>query len=373
MRFLLFGLLAVGLQAASPVVSSVVAAEEPAAETAGERLTSSQKRAIRSLAIKFRRARRNVDEQAAILSAAMQAGPQAVEEIRSMIEDQLTPAVSRYRQSFVKAASGAAAQKFAKADKNELQQIQNQVNALRSDPNLSKEMVKRIGDPGMERLAEIALLDRAGVLSTNRKLAEERQRLVPTGKLWEVATGYLAKAGSATASATDADSRATTFEEFLVQEEELAVMLALPMDDATRAIFRANDKLAKKLDPEEAKCVLSLNLTRILLGLKPLLIDLKLTAAARDHSADMRKLKFFDHKSPVKGKTTFSDRANNFGTSASGENIAAGYATGPAVNLGWFHSPGHHKNMLSGHDRVGIGRDGKHWTELFGRGFEGRN
>jgi uncharacterized protein YkwD len=32
----------------------------------------------------------------------------------------------------------------------------------------------------------------------------------------------------------------------------------------------------------------------------------------------------------------------------------------------WFHSPGHHKNMFAGHARMGLGRNGGAWTQMFG-------
>ena len=129
----------------------------------------------------------------------------------------------------------------------------------------------------------------------------------------------------------------------------------------------ANTRLAAKMDPEEARCVLALNLMRNLLGLSPVRIDLSLVAAARDHSADMEKLKFFSHHSSVPGKHAPGDRAGRFGTTATAENIAMGPFHGNAANLVWFHSPGHHRNMLSDHVRVGVGRSGRYWTELFGK------
>jgi uncharacterized protein YkwD len=69
----------------------------------------------------------------------------------------------------------------------------------------------------------------------------------------------------------------------------------------------------------------------------------------------------------VPGKATPWDRARQAGTSASAENIAAGTATGAGANKMWFHSPGHFKNMLStGHHRMGLGNNGKIWTQMFG-------
>ncbi|WP_442485818.1 CAP domain-containing protein [Aeoliella sp. SH292] len=343
------------------------AAEEVKEDEKVLRITPAERRAARIYVTRFRRARRDMTAQAAVLADAMQNSALAVEDIRGMIEAQLTPAVTQYREDFFRAASGAAERKFAAADKNEIAKLQAEVNALREDPDLTKEQIKKVGDPALERLAAIALVSREDVLGSNRRLVDKRQALLPAGKLWEVSEAYLTKFNPKPAGEDDAvASEALTFDKYLEQEEEIAVRLALPMSDEHRAVLAANEQLSKKLDPEEAKCVLSLNLMRILLNLDPVLVDLQLTAAGRDHSHDMREHNFFAHESPVPGKKTPWDRAKNFGTSASGENIAAGYGTGPDANMGWFHSPGHHKNMLGKHKRVGVGRDGKHWTELFG-------
>jgi uncharacterized protein YkwD len=109
-----------------------------------------------------------------------------------------------------------------------------------------------------------------------------------------------------------------------------------------------------------------LNLDRNLLGLQPLAIDLKLCEAARDHSKDMERLKFFSHESPVPGKMSFTDRAKLFGATASGENIFAGITNGKSAHEGWFHSPGHHRNQMGHSTRVGIGRSGTYFTQMFG-------
>jgi uncharacterized protein YkwD len=141
----------------------------------------------------------------------------------------------------------------------------------------------------------------------------------------------------------------------------------MPMDTQTRAILAENAKLSTQLDPEEARCILALNVTRSLLGLNVLVIDLKLCLAARDHSHDMETKGFFAHESPVPGKKTPFDRAQRMGTTCSAENIASGSREGKAANMMWFHSPGHHKNMLGNHNRVGIGRSGRFFTEMFGK------
>lgn len=361
--------IAPALLARENVAAPAGAGEEPAEQESQPRLTSAQRRTARLLVARFRRSRRDLGAQVSILNMAMQSSPAAVEDIRALIEQQLAPKVAQYRADFVAAAGTAVEAQFAKADMAEVTRLQQTVNALRTEPNLSKEQIAQVADPAMDQLAKALLVDRSEVLGKDRRLVNRRESLMPEGKMWEMADAYLTRLAAAMNPSPDGatSSQAITFEEYLRQEEELAVQLALPMGEDNRTIMTANQQLARQLDPEEAKCVLALNLTRILLGLKPVRIDLKLTATARDHSHDMRELQFFAHESPVPGKKTPWDRAKRFGTSASAENIAAGYGTGPAANLAWFHSPGHHKNMLGNHTRVGVGREGKHWTEMFGR------
>jgi uncharacterized protein YkwD len=155
-----------------------------------------------------------------------------------------------------------------------------------------------------------------------------------------------------------------SFESILQSEEETAASLAIPQDPRTRSILAMNVKLAENLDPEEARAILELNLSRTLLGLPALAIDLRLCEAAREHSQDMERLKFFSHESPVPGKKTFGDRAKLVGATASAENIYAGATSGKSAHEGWF--PGHHRNQMGNATRVGVGRSGTHFTQMFG-------
>lgn len=142
------------------------------------------------------------------------------------------------------------------------------------------------------------------------------------------------------------------------------------IDKDSLRILDANAKLAAKAEvpAEEVKGIEECNLWRLLVGLNACVIDPKLCDAARDHSKDMAENGFFAHESPVAGKKTPWDRAANFGTSASGENIFAGSESAHSANSGWFYSPGHHKNMFSpGQVRIGLGQHGSHWTQMFGR------
>jgi uncharacterized protein YkwD len=106
-----------------------------------------------------------------------------------------------------------------------------------------------------------------------------------------------------------------------------------------------------------------LNRVRARYGLPPLRLDAKLSRAARRHSRDMVRRRYFAHDSPS-GRSPFERmRATHYvPRSASwwlGENI--GWGSGPlgapaALVRAWMHSPPHRANILSRRFRdVGIG------------------
>ncbi|HZN35291.1 MAG TPA: CAP domain-containing protein, partial [Pirellulaceae bacterium] len=292
---------------------------------------------------------------------------------------ELDPQLAAYRQQFLRAAAAVIAGRTAADKLEEITQIRENVLALAKKDDLTKAEIVATSDPGLARLKELILVSRKDILDSNANLIAARNRLQVLGKEWELCATLIlaakpepAKTDAAPQEKQPAEEIAEldttpSFEKYLVKDEEIATALATPMSDAARRTLAQNNQLAGQLDPEEARCVLDLNLTRNLLGLDPLVIDLKLAAAARDHSRDMEEQKFFDHESPVPGKKTPWDRAEKFGTTASGENIALGTLDGAVVNQMWWHSPGHHRNMLGSHTRVGLGRHNQHWTELFGR------
>ena len=158
-------------------------------------------------------------------------------------------------------------------------------------------------------------------------------------------------------------------EEKIISKEKEAIssVAGLPRDGLR--IMGDNDKIAAKenVPDDERKGIQEVNEWRLLLGLNALIIDSKLCDASRGHSEDMERHKFFAHESPLAVKKTPWDRAANEGTKASGENIFMGSTLPAAANKGWFYSPGHHKNMFKGsHKQIGLGRYGRHWTQMFG-------
>jgi len=323
-----------------------------------------ERRAVGKLLAEFNAARRDLQRRAEIVAEARQKGEAYVQAIDKALRRELYPQLERYRQMFYSQASALASKRMARIDLEEVARLRQTVLGLRERPDFSKELIIRQGDPALDRLREIFVISRDEVLAASEKLRSERERLARLGSLWDQCAEYLYQQ---LPDDENKPSEPPSFEKYLQSEESLAAGLAAPMDPRTRQILAANARLAARLDAEEARAILATNLTRNLLGLPALMIDLRLCAAARDHSQDMERLKFFSHDSPVPGKATPWDRAKRFGTTASAENIAAGYRDGAAAVTGWFHSPGHHKNMLGNHKRIGVGRSGRYYTQMFGK------
>jgi uncharacterized protein YkwD len=113
-----------------------------------------------------------------------------------------------------------------------------------------------------------------------------------------------------------------------------------------------------------------LNKERAILGLQALVLEEKLSDACKGHSADMARLGFFAHESPVKDKRTPWDRAKlaGFAGRGSGENIYMGSASHTAAFGAWFGSDGHRFIMFgSGPNTLGVGIEGRHWTMMTGQ------
>lgn len=109
-------------------------------------------------------------------------------------------------------------------------------------------------------------------------------------------------------------------------------------------------------------------------GLAPLVVDLRLVAAAQGHSEDMADQDFSSHTGS--SGSTAQDRieAQDYPWNRWSENVAAGQRTASEVVAGWMSSAGHRANILSPDvQHVGIGYASKsgtlygtYWTMNFG-------
>jgi uncharacterized protein YkwD len=102
-------------------------------------------------------------------------------------------------------------------------------------------------------------------------------------------------------------------------------------------------------------------------GRAPLSYDDKLEATIQGHCIHMGIHDFFDHTAPESAVSSPWTRASLCGTSANGENIAAGQSSPASVMTSWKNSSGHNANMLnSSFTRVGIGYYEGYWGQIFG-------
>jgi uncharacterized protein YkwD len=270
-------------------------------------------------------------EAAAAEEAAHQARLEEQSRLRAIYQQYLGDA----RRAAQKAIN--AKRKAATADQIDALRRQARVVIDEVDDN-TKQRVRNELDPLFEQLETAISITPDELLKSDPELAALRKRVAP-------------------GAGNDVD-----------WVDQAAILYALCPDDDAAKIIAGNIPLREKLSADEAQAIDECNYRRLVLGLNPLAIDMKLVACGRDHSTDMVTLGFFAHNSPVEGKETPWKRAENFGTKASGENIAAGYNNGKAVVIGWWYSPGHLKNMMGrGHHRIGVGQEKQHYTQMFGR------
>lgn len=335
-----------------------------------------QQEEVAELAGRLRNPKLTLDERVAIEERMLLFGESGARALQRIVEERVKKCDERARKSertyladLEKAAKKLVATRLDKAALAEIDAARKQVNELRKDERLSKERIHTEGDPAREKLRSLLEVNVEQVLEAAPELSKLREsigtdlyELEQDFGLW-LRCNFAIPEKKRSKAVEDPAGRWPAVE----SAEAWTCLLATPMTPADREVLVKNRALAAELpEPEEAAGVLDLNRLRILLGLNALLLDVKLCAASRDHSNDMRTLGFFDHTSPVDGKKTPWDRAARFGTSAGAENIAAGHESGASANLGWWYSPGHHKNMLGGHARVGLGRSEGFWTQMFG-------
>ncbi len=140
-------------------------------------------------------------------------------------------------------------------------------------------------------------------------------------------------------------------------------------DDTSKKVLAYNEKVATTATPQEKDNVRAVNEYRMMMGRTAVKIDERLQRAARGHSIEMRLKGYFAHESPTPGLESPGKRCAREGYGGgTGENIAFGVTTGRAAFDGWFHSSGHHRNMVNrGWTEMGCGRSGPgHWTQNFG-------
>lgn len=130
------------------------------------------------------------------------------------------------------------------------------------------------------------------------------------------------------------------------------LLLHLAANVASASGFVASyDPLAGNVAQEDA-LLHHTNVERAGAGLPELVRDDALTLAARHHAAEMARLRYVSHESPVARNATLPDRVARAGSAAQvvGENIARVPNGSDAASVtvdGWMASPGHRENLLN--------------------------
>lgn len=123
---------------------------------------------------------------------------------------------------------------------------------------------------------------------------------------------------------------------------------------------------AAKLATEAGR---AMNAKRAKAGLRALIFDEKLQAAAFSHACDMSKRGYFSHQGKDGSNHVRRLKRQGCAPKISAENIAAGHIEAQPLVDAWMTSKGHRKNILikRGADRYGVGvaLAGKAYTHGF--------
>jgi len=221
-----------------------------------------------------------------------------------------------------------------------------------------------VGQPEVDRLVAL-------VRETWAQPTVFARRLVPDldtfARAMEEDLVYLEAAGGAAPEMPTIDRWLARFDASFAREKIGVPPSQVEWNEAVRK-YDAEEVLTSA-DEEERACVLVTNDYREMMGQRLLEIDERLVRAARKHSEEMSRLQYFEHSSPVSANANPGLRCAHEGYSGyGGENIAAGMREGKSAFDGWYHSSGHHRNMLGNHAQIGVGRHEELWTEDFGGG-----
>jgi len=239
---------------------------------AQEKSPFEKQREVNTIVAKYRRARTDFAKKEEAVEEALEYGTPAVAAVLAAVEKDLNPQLIRYRGDVMKRAMGHYKKRTTGSNLDEIVKLRQAVLALKDREGLTKENIVSVADPAMKRLEEIFIIDRQEVLKGADALTEQRQRIGQIGRLWEKCAVHVHEA---TPAEDESPQESPSFENYLQGEEKLAIGMAAPMDARTRAVLSANMQLAGRIDREEARGVLALNLTRNLLGLPPVVIDLR--------------------------------------------------------------------------------------------------
>jgi uncharacterized protein YkwD len=366
------GQLRIPPKVAPPPTPTTAPTTDPASPSADKKTAADLKREIADLPVQFRKKKGDAEGRKAVVDRAIELGGTAVTCVLAAVQAEMAPLQPKYRQAFYKEVQQKVRAQLKDVKPQDIEALRQTITSTVSRADLTKEMVVEKADPALKELKSKLLVTPEAVLTDAESLSRMRDELTALARfaqrLADAQPAAVFKAGAPPAAkeGTAAPMAAPKFEDAVRTDEEVATLLVIAADDKARKVLLDNVPLELKIQHEEAKGIRFFNQVRLLAGLGPCAIDTRLCDAGRDHSKDMTEKKFFAHESPVAGKKTPWDRAKNFGTSAGAENIAAGSSSGTATITQWWHSPGHLKNMMGSHSRMGLGNFNTTWTQMLG-------
>ena len=323
------------------------------------------------------------DDKAEAMDTLLAAGPEGCAELAShlakacqSLDASFHKDWQRLERDFTKAAGKLAESRLNKSALKQVEALRKTWLAASRAKSLSKSQVKEVCDTAHAELQTLLDVSVVQVWDAEPKIEKRWTELIQRlddqvflHDYWSAAREELLAAGGSWTRKSFVKKELPdplVYEEQILQALDRAARLATVMPGKDRKTILANEPDLLQLEAEEAAGIVELNRIRVRAGLSALRIDLKLCDASRGHSKDMVDHKFFAHESPLPGKKSPSDRAALAGTSGGAENIAAGQSSGHGAIRAWWYSPGHHRNMMGNHGRIGLGRYQNHWTQMFG-------
>jgi len=332
---------------------------------------------VRTLMRQFRNTRGLWEERDAAARELVAKGPDAARQLASATSTEFhrrnkkwVQAHKSYLSLFQREATRAGMERMRSAPAGEVEKQREQLLKYSRSSGLTKDQVKRYCDEALFALEDLLQVSAARLIDEDEKLREAQGTLLDEAmdlewlaEVWDLAVVF---APEVEIAKLEACAFGGEVYKSLRETEDLMALSGVATEARDKGVLADNQALAPELLPEEYKGLFELNRIRILAGIGALKIDAKLCLAGRDHSKDMVEHDFFSHTSPLPGKRSPGDRARLAGTSGGGENIAAGQETGGGAIRAWWYSPGHHRNMMGGYGRVGLGQHEDHWTQMFG-------
>ena len=180
--------------------------------------------------------------------------------------------------------------------------LEQKIQALRKlGDKLTKNQIKEIGDPALNRLKSLKIMKVDEVFAINPSLEKRRDYIFHLIKQRNICMERLV--------ITENDVSGFGMNDLTYYEKITSTSVLGPPREYMQ-ILEMNDRMSKQVDSSEAAAVRNLNEYRILIGLRPCIIDPKLCLSSREHSEDMERKGFFAHESPVKGKKLLGTELN---------------------------------------------------------------